>query len=126
MSSSLTTSAPIAMRAASMNVAENVPRLTLLAMDASVSCIPCFFMRSASSRYPTSARFNSAFRNRFARSSQGRDFVAIGILSILHKSYRIRYLSIDKPIIIDIVLPHTGELVMLDVFGQPRQQRGLE
>jgi hypothetical protein len=54
-----------------MNVAENVPREILLATDASISFIPCFFMRSASSRYETSARASCAFRNRFARSSQG-------------------------------------------------------
>src|SRR3954447_14978871 len=99
------------MRAASMNVAENVPRLTLLAMDASVSCIPCFFIRSASSRYPTSARFNSAFKNRLARSSQGRDFVAIGILSHSNKTYHIRYFAIAKGINNDMVLLDTGELV---------------
>ena len=54
----------------SKNVAENVPRLILFAMLASVSFSPCFASRSASSRYPTSARANSAFRKRFARSSQ--------------------------------------------------------
>src|SRR6267142_2440228 len=123
MSPSLTVSAPMAMRAASMNVAENVPLLTLLAMDASVSCIPCFFIRSASSRYPTSARFNSAFKNRLARSSQGRGFVAIGILSHSNKTYHIRYFPVDKDIISDMVSPDTGELVMLDKFGEPRQQR---
>ena len=49
-----------------MNVAENVPRLILLAMDASVSFMPCFFIRSANSRYETSARASSAFKNRLA------------------------------------------------------------
>lgn len=68
-SSSLTFSVPIATRDASKNVAENVPRLILLAMDASVSFRPCFLSRSASSRYPMSARANSAFSNRLARSS---------------------------------------------------------
>ena len=70
MSSNLTVSASIAMSDANRNVAENVPRLILLAMLASVSVRPCFFSRSASSRYPTSARASSALRNRFARSSQ--------------------------------------------------------
>jgi hypothetical protein len=37
---------------ASKNVAENVPRLILLAILASDSFIPCFFSRSANSRYP--------------------------------------------------------------------------
>jgi hypothetical protein len=55
-SSSLTVFAPIAVSDASKNVAENVPRLILFAMLASVSFIPCFLSRSASSRYPMSAR----------------------------------------------------------------------
>src|SRR5947199_2725456 len=110
------------MRAASMKVAENVPRLTLLAMDASVSCIPCFFIFSANSRYPTSARFNSAFKNRLARSSQDRGFVAIGTLSFSSNSYHKRYFTIDKGIDNDMILLDPGELVILDVFGQPRQQ----
>ena len=88
--SSRTKSASIALREASKNVAENVPRLILFAMLASVSCKPCFLSRSASSRYPTSARANSALRNRFARSSQEGDFVVIGILSHLDNTYHIR------------------------------------
>ena len=88
--SSRTKSASIALREASKNVAENVPRLILFAMLASVSCKPCFLSRSASSRYPTSARANSALRNRFARCSQEGDFVVIGILSHLDNTYHIR------------------------------------
>ena len=66
--SNRTTSASIALSDASKNVAENVPRLILFAMLASVSFSPCFSSRSASSRYPTSARASSAFRKRFAFS----------------------------------------------------------
>jgi hypothetical protein len=56
MSSNLTVWEPIAMSDANKNVAENVPRLILFAMLASVSFRPHFFSRSANSRYPTSAR----------------------------------------------------------------------
>jgi len=68
--SSLRLSDSIAFSDANRNVAENVPRLILFAIEASVSFNPCFSSRSASSRYPTSARASSAFRKRFARSSQ--------------------------------------------------------
>src|SRR5437588_503005 len=96
------------MSAASKNVAENVPRLILFAMLASVSFIPCFFSRSASSRYPTSARANSTLRNRLARSSQEGGFPAIGILSRLNNAYHIRYLPLDKSIVHDILLAYMG------------------
>ena len=76
ISSSRIVSAPIATSDASRNVAENVPRLILLAIDASVSCKPCFLSRWAKSRYPTSARASSAFKSRLARSSQEGGFVA--------------------------------------------------
>jgi hypothetical protein len=56
MSSSRIVSASIATSDASKNVAENVPRLILLAIDASVSFMPYFLSRSANSRYPTPAR----------------------------------------------------------------------
>lgn len=79
ISSSFRLGASIALSDASKNVAENVPRLILLAMLASVSRMPCFASRSASSLYPISARANSAFKNRRARSSHegGLGFVAI-------------------------------------------------
>src|ERR1700730_10965382 len=63
-------------------------------MLASVSCKPCFFRRSANSRYPTSARASSALRNRLARSSQN-GFAAIGILPHLHNIYYMRYFPIE-------------------------------
>jgi hypothetical protein len=125
MSSSLTTSAPIAMSAASKNVAGNVPRLILFAMLASVSRRPCLLNRSANSRYPISARANSAFRKRRARSSQeggGLGFVAIFILSPLYNISHIRYFSLDGNPKNDMVLPYTGDKTMLE----GRQQRGLE
>lgn len=50
ISSSLTVSEPIAISDASRNVAENVPRLILLAIEASVSCSPCFLSRSSSAK----------------------------------------------------------------------------
>jgi hypothetical protein len=65
-----TLSTSMALSDANRNVAENVPRLILFAMLASVSCKPCFFNRSASSRYPTSARVNSAFRKRYRRENE--------------------------------------------------------
>src|SRR5258708_23261280 len=113
--SNLMTSASIAFSDASKNVAENVPRLILLAMLASVSFRPHFFSRSASSRYPISARANSALRNRFARSSQEGGFAAIVILPHLNNIYHIRYFTVDKHIIYDILIPDTGDMVMLDV-----------
>ena len=51
-------------------------------MLASVSFKPCFFRRSASSRYPPSARASSALRNRLARSSQ-ESFAAIASAQVL-------------------------------------------
>jgi hypothetical protein len=69
--SSLIASAPIAFNVANKNVPENVARLILFSMLASVSFSPYFASRSASSRYPISARANSTFRNRFTRYSQG-------------------------------------------------------
>jgi hypothetical protein len=71
-------------------------------MLASVSFKPYFLSRSASSRYPTSARANSALRNRFARSSQEGGFVAKGILSHLDNTYHKRYFPVDKPPINDM------------------------
>ena len=121
-------SASIAFNDASKNVAENVPRLILFAMLASVSRMPCFPSRSASSRYPISARANSAFRNRRARSSHegGLGFVAIIILPHLINISHIRYFSLDGNPINDMLLPYQGDKAMLDVRGDNRQQKGLE
>jgi hypothetical protein len=47
---SVTASHPIATRAARKNVAGNVPRLILLATEASLSFMPCFLSRSAKPR----------------------------------------------------------------------------
>jgi len=54
MSSKLNCSRSIALSDASKNVAENVRRLILFAMLATVSFKPCFSNCSASSRYPIS------------------------------------------------------------------------
>jgi len=62
MSSSFTTSAPIATSAARKNAAGTVRRASLFAMLALVSLKPCFFRRSATSSYVRSARFSSAFQ----------------------------------------------------------------
>src|ERR1700723_1772806 len=107
ISSNRTISASIAISDANKNVAGNVPRLILLAMLASVSDMPCFFSRSESPRYQTSARASSALRNRLARSSQ-EGFAAIGFLPPVNNSYHIRYFPVDKYIICDMMLPHKG------------------
>ena len=105
--SSRTLSTSMALSDANKNVAENVPRLILFAMLASVSCKPCFFSRSASSRYPTSARANSAFRNRLARSSHEGVCCHV-LLPPVNNSYHIRYFPVDKHIIYDKLLPYKG------------------
>src|SRR5579862_700757 len=129
MSCKLTCSRSIAFSDANRNVAGNVPRLILLAMLASVSRKPCLLSRSASSRYPISARASSAFRNRLARSSQeggGLGFVAIIVLPWLNNISHIRYFSLDINPINDMLLPDKGGLVMFDVYGHNRQEKGLE
>jgi len=60
---------------ASMNVAENVPRLSLLVIEASVSLKPCFLSRLASSTYVTSPSRSFRFRNAAARAGVGLEFV---------------------------------------------------
>ena len=110
-------------------MAENVPRLILFAMLASVSRKPCLLSRSASSLYPISALANSAFKNRRARSSQeggGLGFVTIVILPLLNNISHIRYFPLAINPEYDIVLPYKGETVMYDMRGDNRQQKGLE
>src|ERR1700733_5333813 len=105
--SNRTASTSSAFNDAKRNVAENVPRLILFAIDASVSSSPCFFKRSANSRYPTSARASSAFSRRLVRSSH-EGFFAIVILPYVHNYYHIRYFPLYNHIIYDNLLPYKG------------------
>ena len=115
---------------ASKNVAENVPRLILLAMLASVSFIPCFVSRSASSRYPISAprqfglqeppspvppKSGAAWVRRHNCSPVCRS------ISTIYDIFRLTAIPHN-----DMLLPYTGDRAMLDVRGDNRQLRGLE
>lgn len=78
MFSSLTVSASIAINDASKNVAENVPRLILFAMLASVSFNPCFAKRSASSRYPTACTSPTTIYAGFTKACGPRQPYSLG------------------------------------------------
>lgn len=77
------------MSEANKKVAGNVPRLILLAMLASVSDRPCFFSRSASSRYPTSARASRTCPRsalEFANSAHG----------VIEKTFSVTHLNMHQ------------------------------